>query len=61
MKKNILSMLDTEDETEGIIDLGIKLKKEVKNGRKLDYLKDKTLAMIFERASTRTRVFYRDM
>lgn len=58
MKKNVLSMLDTEDETEEIIDLGIKLKKEVKNGRKLDYLKDKTLAMIFERASTRTRVSF---
>ena len=58
MKKNVLSMLDTEEETEEIIDLGIKLKKEVKNGRKLDYLKDKTLAMIFERASTRTRVSF---
>ena len=58
MKKNVLSMLDTGDETEEIIDLGIKLKKEIKNGRKLDYLKDKTLAMIFERASTRTRVSF---
>ena len=58
MKKNVLSMLDIEDETEEIIDLGIKLKKEIKNGRKLDYLKDKTLAMIFERASTRTRVSF---
>lgn len=58
MKKNVLSMMDTENETEEIIDLGIKLKKEVKNGRKLDYLKDKTLAMIFERASTRTRVSF---
>ena len=58
MKKNVLSIMDTEDETEEIIDLGIKLKQEVKNGRKLDYLKDKTLAMIFERASTRTRVSF---
>jgi ornithine carbamoyltransferase len=58
MKKNVLSIMDTEDETEEIIDLGIKLKQEVKNGRKLDYLKNKTLAMIFERASTRTRVSF---
>ncbi len=58
MKKNVLSMLDIEDETEEIIDLGIKLKKEIKNSRKLDYLKGKTLAMIFERASTRTRVSF---
>jgi len=58
MKKNVLSMLDIGDETEEIIDLGIKLKKEIKNGRKLDYLKNKTLAMIFERASTRTRVSF---
>ena len=28
MKKNVLSMLDIEDETEEIIDLGITLKKE---------------------------------
>ena len=56
MKKNILSILDIGDETEEIIDLGIKLKKERKAGKKLDYLNDRTLAMIFERASTRTRV-----
>ena len=58
MKKNILSILDIGDETEEIVDLGIKLKKERKAGKKLDYLKDKTLAMIFERASTRTRVSF---
>ena len=58
MKKNILSILDTRDETEDIIDLGIKLKKEFNNGKKIDYLKGKRLAMIFERASIRTRVSF---
>jgi ornithine carbamoyltransferase len=58
MKKNILSILDIGNEIEQIIDLGIKLKKEVKSDKKLDYLKYKTLAMIFERPSTRTRVSF---
>jgi len=58
MEKNILSILDTRDETENIIDLGIKLKTAVKSGKKVDYLTNKTLAMIFERASTRTRVSF---
>jgi len=58
MKKNVLSILDTEGETENIIDLGIQLKKDFKNGKPIDYLKNKRLAMIFERASTRTRVSF---
>jgi len=58
MKTNILSIFDTEGETENIIDLGIQLKKDFKNGKPIDYLKNKRLAMIFERASTRTRVSF---
>ena len=58
MKKNILSILDTKDETEDIIDLGIKLKKDFNDGKKIDYLKGKRLAMIFERSSIRTRVSF---
>lgn len=58
MKTNILSILDTEGETENIIDLGIQLKQDFKNGKAIDYLKNKRLAMIFERASTRTRVSF---
>jgi len=58
METNILSILDTKYETEDIIDLGIKLKKEFNNGKKIDYLKGKRLAMIFERASIRTRVSF---
>jgi len=58
MNKNILSILDTKDETENIIDLGIKLKKDYKNGKDIKLLKQKRLALIFERASIRTRVSF---
>lgn len=58
MEKNILSILDTREKTENIIDLGIKLKQEFENGKTISYLKDKRLTMIFERASTRTRVSF---
>ncbi|PNX54092.1 MAG: ornithine carbamoyltransferase [Thermoplasmata archaeon M9B2D] len=58
MKKNVLSILDVEDQIEEIIDLGIQLKQDVKAGRNIRYLEGKTLVMIFERASTRTRVSF---
>jgi ornithine carbamoyltransferase len=58
MKKNILSILDVADEIEEIIDLGITLKKEMKAGKQFDTLQGKTLAMIFERQSTRTRISF---
>lgn len=58
MKKNVLSILDVGDEIEEIIDLGIRLKHDAKAGKQLNYLQGKTLAMIFERQSTRTRVSF---
>ena len=58
MKKNILSILDTKDEIEDIINLGIKLKHDYKNGKDIKYLKEKRLALIFERPSIRTRVSF---
>jgi ornithine carbamoyltransferase len=58
MKKNVLSILDVREEIEDIIDLGIQLKHEVKVGKQLQHLQGKTLAMIFERQSTRTRVSF---
>jgi ornithine carbamoyltransferase len=58
MNKKVLSILDVQNEIEGIIDLGIQLKNDVKKGKTLDYLQGKTLAMIFERPSTRTRVSF---
>lgn len=58
MKKNVLSILDVRDDIEEIIDLGIRLKQEVRSGKRLTHLQGKTLAMIFERQSTRTRVSF---
>ena len=46
-----------QQETVKIINLAIKLKKELKKGHK-PLLKNKTLAMIFQKPSTRTRVSF---
>jgi len=58
MMKHVLSILDVKEDINDIIDLGIKIKHEVKAGKKVHHLKGKTLAMLFERASTRTRVSF---
>ena len=58
MKRNLISMLDVKDDLEKIIDLGIKFKKKSKNGESIELLKGKTLGMIFEKSSTRTRVSF---
>ncbi|HTX44223.1 MAG TPA: ornithine carbamoyltransferase, partial [Methanocella sp.] len=46
------------DDIDGILDLAEDLKKKRKDGVVTDYLKDKSLAMIFEKSSTRTRVSF---
>ena len=51
-------MLDVKDDLEQIIDLGIKLKHKSKKGQSIELLKGKTLGMIFEKSSTRTRVSF---
>ena len=51
-------MLDVKDDLENIIDLAIELKKKSKNGKSIELLKGKTLGMIFEKSSTRTRVSF---
>jgi ornithine carbamoyltransferase len=51
-------MSDVEDDLEEIIDLGIKLKHQSKNGESTELLAGKTLGMIFEKSSTRTRVSF---
>ena len=58
MKRDIISMLDVKDDLEDIINLGIELKKKAKTGKSVELLKGKTLGMIFEKSSTRTRVSF---
>ena len=58
MKRDFISMLDAKDDLEEIIYLGIKLKKKSKKGESIERLKGKTLGMIFEKSSTRTRVSF---
>jgi len=58
MKRDLLSMFDVRDDLEEIIDLAIKLKRKSKKGEKIEFLHGKTLGMIFEKPSTRTRVSF---
>jgi len=58
MKRDLLSMFDVRDDLEEIIDLAIKLKRKSKKGGKIEFLHGKTLGMIFEKPSTRTRVSF---
>jgi ornithine carbamoyltransferase len=51
-------MLDVKDDLDEIIDLSIELKKKSKSGKSIELLKGKTLGMIFEKSSTRTRVSF---
>jgi ornithine carbamoyltransferase len=58
MKRDLISMLDVKDDLHDIIKLSIQLKRRAKKGKRIDYLKQKTLGMIFEKPSTRTRVSF---
>ena len=57
--KNLLTLAElTPKEFVGLIDESIKLKKELKKGGNKPILKNKTLTMIFQKPSTRTRVSF---
>ena len=57
--KNLLKLGDlTEQEITAILNTADQLKFELKNGIEHHYCKNKTLAMIFAKASTRTRVSF---
>lgn len=58
MKRDLLSMLDVKNDLDDIIKLSIKLKQQSKTGTKIEHLKGKTLAMLFEKPSTRTRISF---
>jgi len=57
--KDLLTLVElAPKEFLGLIDLSIKLKKELKQGKCIPLLKNKTLTMIFQKPSTRTRVSF---
>jgi len=59
MQKDLLKLLDySREEIEEILNLADQLKYEQKNGIPHNFPKGKTLAMIFEKNSTRTRVSF---
>jgi ornithine carbamoyltransferase len=57
--KDLVSVIDlTRDEVMEIFRLTARLKKDARRGKYRDILKKKSLAMIFEKSSTRTRVSF---
>jgi ornithine carbamoyltransferase len=59
MKKDFLALnAFSKKELDDLLDLALELKKKQKAGDKHRLLKGKTLAMIFEKSSTRTRVSF---
>jgi len=58
-QKHLLRLSDyTSDEIMQVLSLGMKLKKQLKEGLQVPMLKGKVLAMIFTKSSTRTRVSF---
>jgi ornithine carbamoyltransferase len=58
MVKNLISMLDVKENIKDIINQAIDIKKKAANGKNIELLKGKTLGMIFEKSSTRTRASF---
>ncbi len=57
--KHLISLHDiTKDEFDGLLTLALKLKAELKAGVRNEPLKGKSLAMIFTKSSTRTRISF---
>ncbi|OGS48089.1 MAG: ornithine carbamoyltransferase [Euryarchaeota archaeon RBG_16_68_13] len=57
-KRDLLSMLDIEADLVGLLELAASLKNRTKAGEPYEPLRGKSLAMIFEKSSTRTRVSF---
>jgi ornithine carbamoyltransferase len=58
MKRDLVSILDIKDEFKEVIDLAITMKGEHNDGMDMVPFKGKTLAMVFEKPSLRTRVSF---
>ena len=56
MKRDVISVLDLREDIEDVLSSAIELKR--KNDKSGQQLKGRTLAMIFEKSSTRTRVSF---
>jgi len=57
-KRDLLSMLDVRDDLVGLLELAASIKNRTKAGEPYEPLRGRSLAMIFEKASTRTRVSF---
>jgi len=57
-KRDLLSMLDVQDDLVGLLELTASIKNRTKAGEPYEPLRGKSLAMIFEKSSTRTRVSF---
>jgi ornithine carbamoyltransferase len=57
-KRDLLSMLDLEKDLIGLLELAASIKNRTKAGEPYEPLLGKSLAMIFEKSSTRTRVSF---
>jgi ornithine carbamoyltransferase len=59
MKRDILSITDlSREEIYELLKSAMDLKEKRKAGESTEYLKNKSLGMIFEKSSTRTRVSF---
>ena len=58
MKKDVLSMIDLRDEVPLLLDMAANIKEWQKTGQPYEPLRGRTLGMIFEKPSTRTRVSF---
>ncbi|MGB9636319.1 MAG: ornithine carbamoyltransferase [Thermoplasmata archaeon] len=58
MKKDLISVLDMEDYLHELIEEALTLKAKTKNHEVLEPLKNRSIGMIFEKPSTRTRVSF---
>ncbi len=57
-KRDLVSILDVKDDLVGLLELAASIKNRTKAGEPYEPLRGKSLAMIFEKASTRTRVSF---